>query len=129
MLSELQRIGSCVVPGEKAKAPAPTSSVHGMQLRCAPVWWKYASTIYGTQRILVRTSDCGTFDPRASSNSRIAPEAVSPENAGGNPHCHGGGNPRCGIGIHTTGPVKTHTTSISRVGSSAVIGKAHPTDR
>ena|SRR5882724_400260 len=90
MLSELQRIGSCVVPGEKAKAPAPTSSVHGMQLRCAPVWWKYASTIYGTQRILVRTSDCGTFDPRASSNARIAPEAVSPENAGGNPYCHSG---------------------------------------
>src|SRR5712664_267651 len=76
MLSELQRIGSCVVPGEKAKAPAPTSSVHGMQLRCAPVWWKYASTIYGTQRVLVRTSDCGTFDPRTSSNVSFAPKAA-----------------------------------------------------
>ena len=75
MLSELKRIGSCVVPVKKQK-PRPISSVHGMQLRCAPVWWKCASAIYGTQRVLVRTSDCGTFDRRALSNDRLAPEAA-----------------------------------------------------
>src|SRR5829696_59094 len=46
-----------------------------MQLRCAPVWWKCASAIYSTQRVLVRTSDCGTFDPYALSNVSFAPEA------------------------------------------------------
>ena len=73
MLSEIKRIGPCVVPDEEQKPPPDLASPWNAIALRASVWWKCDSAIYSKQRVLVRTSSCGTFDPRASSNVSFAP--------------------------------------------------------
>ena len=70
--SEIKRIGPCVVPGEKAKASArPQAS---MECNCAARQSGGSAPPRSTAHSAsLRTSDCGTFDPCASSNVSFAP--------------------------------------------------------
>ena len=74
--SEIKRIGPCVVPGERAKASArPQAS---MECNCAARQSGGSAPPRSTAHSAsLRTSDCGTFDPCASSNVSFAPTATA----------------------------------------------------
>ena len=75
MLSELQRIGSCSCPVKKQKPPPDLKRPsNAIALRANLVEVRLRDLRHTAR--LCETSDCGTFDPRASSNVSFAPAFI-----------------------------------------------------